>query len=206
MLVHLRHLPVAAVRLDELALAGDLLLVGLRRLRREEVALLALPVVRAVVAAERRQLAIPELPDPVHARVEEGAIVRGDEERPAAPAQVVLEPLEGAQVQVVRRLVEQEEVRRGNHESRQRGPRLLAAGQRRGRARHVGEGEAEPGQRLVDALVERVAAKALEPMLERLVRGLGRSMRRAPWPRARRPSPRGGRRRAGPRCGRPGRP
>jgi hypothetical protein len=51
-LVHLRDLPVAPIRLDQLALAGDLLLVGVGALGGEGVALLALPVVGRVVAAE----------------------------------------------------------------------------------------------------------------------------------------------------------
>ena len=79
-LVHLRDLAVAPVGLDELALPGDLLLVGVRGLGRERVALLALAVVRRVVAAERGQLPVAELPDPRHRGVQERAVVRRDEE------------------------------------------------------------------------------------------------------------------------------
>ena len=60
-----------------------------------------------------------------------------DEQRAGASPEVLLQPLEGAEVQVVRRLVEEEQVRRGDHEPRQRGPRLLPAGQRGRRSAHV---------------------------------------------------------------------
>ena len=129
-LVHLRELAVAAVALDELPLAGDRLGVRLGVLGRPRVALLALAVVGAVVAAERRQPAVAQLPDPGHGRVEERPVVRGDEQRAAAAPEVLLEPLERVEVEVVRRLVEEQQVRVGDHEPGQRGARLLAARQR----------------------------------------------------------------------------
>ena len=92
--------------------------------------------------------------------------MRGDEERAATPPEVLLEPLERAEVEVVRRLVEEQQVRVGDDEAGQRRPRLLAARQRRRRPDPVASAEAEPGQRLVDPLVERVAAEDLEPVLE----------------------------------------
>ena len=74
-LVHLGELAMAAVALDELALARDLLGVRVGILGRPGVAFLALPVVGAVVAAEGRQPAVAQLPDARDRRVEEGAIV-----------------------------------------------------------------------------------------------------------------------------------
>src|SRR5262249_37117284 len=79
-LVHLRELPVRPVALDELALAGDRLGVRLGVLRRPDIALDALAVIRAVIAAERGEAPVPELPDPRHGGVQEGAVVRRDEE------------------------------------------------------------------------------------------------------------------------------
>ena len=128
-LVHLRELAVAAVALDELLFAGDLL--GLRAgvLGGPRVAFLALPVIRAVVAAEDRQPAVAQLPDPGDGRVQERPVVRRDHERARPATEVLLEPLERVEVEVVRRFVEQEEVRIGDHQAGERGPRLLAAGQ-----------------------------------------------------------------------------
>jgi hypothetical protein len=78
-LVHLRELPVRPVALDQLPLAGDRLDVALGVLRSPGVALLPLAVVGAVVAAERGQAAVAQLPDPGHRRVEERPVVRGHE-------------------------------------------------------------------------------------------------------------------------------
>ena len=103
--------------------------------------------------------------------------MRRDQQRAVPAPQVVLQPLQRAEVEVVRRLVEEQEVRRGDHEPGERRPRLLPARERRRRPRHVRDREAEPGQRLVDALVERVPAETLEPMLEGLVGRLRRPMR-----------------------------
>ena len=85
-LVHLAELAMAPVALDELLLAGDRLGLVLDVLRRASVALYALPVVGAVVAAERRQPPVAQLPDAGHGRVEERPVVRGDEQcaRPGA--------------------------------------------------------------------------------------------------------------------------
>ena len=76
MLVHLRELAMAPVSLDELALASDRLRRRVRILRRPGVAFHPLPVVGAVVAAERCQVPVAQLPDARHGRVEEGPVVR----------------------------------------------------------------------------------------------------------------------------------
>ena len=52
--------------------------------------------------------------------------VRSHEQRAASSPQMLLQPLQGIQVQVVRRFVEQEQVRVGDDEARQGGPRLFA--------------------------------------------------------------------------------
>ena len=205
-LVHLRDLAVAPVRLDELALPRDLLLVRVGGLGRERVALLALAVVRGVVAAERREPPIPKLPDPRHGRVEEGAVVRRDEERAGASPEVVLQPLQRAEVEVVRRLVEEEQVGRGDDEAGERRPRLLAAGQARRRARHVRRARTRAPR-----APRRRAGRACSRRGSRTGAGAPRTPapRRGPRaraPRARRPSPRAAPRRGGPPFGRPARP
>ena len=93
----------------------------------------------------------------------------GDQERAAAAAEVLLDPLEGGDVEVVRRLIEEEQVRIGDHESSHRRPRLLPAGECRGRLFPLVRPEAEAGQRLVDPLVEGVATEHLVLVEERRV-------------------------------------
>ena len=80
MLVHLAELAMAPVALDELAFPGDRLGLGLDVLDHPRVALDALPVVGRVVAPEGGQPPVAQLPDPRHRRVQEGAVVRRDEQ------------------------------------------------------------------------------------------------------------------------------
>ncbi len=165
-LVHLAELAMAPVALDELALALDRLGLGLGILGGPGVALVALAVVRAVVAAERRQPAVAQLPDPRDRGVEEGAVVRRDEQRAGPAPEVVLEPLEGVEVQVVRGFVEEEQVRVGDDEPGERRARLLPAGQGAWRLGPLVAGEAEAAERRIHPLVEGVAAQHVEPVLE----------------------------------------
>ena len=165
-LVHLGELAMAAIALDELLLAGDLLGLGRDVLECPGVALLALAVVGGVVAAERGQPAVAEFPDPVDGRVEEGPVVRRDQQRAGALAQVVLQPLEGVEVEVVGRLVEQEQVGVRDDQAGQRRAGLLAAGHRGRRLGPLGAVEPEPAQRRIHPLVERVAAQDVELVLE----------------------------------------
>ena len=122
------------------------------------------------------------------------------EERAGASPEVLLDPLEGVEVEVVRRLVEEQQVRVGDDEARQGRAGLLAAGHRDRRPRPLVPGEAEAGQGLVDPLVERVPAQDVELVLEGLVGGLGDPVILLERCAARPPSAPGGRRRPGRRC------
>ena len=86
-------------------------------------------------------------------------------------AEVLLEPLDRGDIEMVRRLVEQEEIRLGDDEPRERGPRLLPAGQGGRRLGPFVAGEPEAGQGLVDAVVEGVAAEDVELVLEVRIAG-----------------------------------
>ena len=130
MLVHLDVLALAAVALDELAPRGR----SRRRRRRPRCgvrasALLALEEVGGVGAAERAQATVAQLPDALDDGVEEGAVVRGHDERARAARERRLEPLDGGDVEVVRGLVEKQQVRVRHEQPRQRHARLLAARQ-----------------------------------------------------------------------------
>ena len=173
MLVHLGELAVAAIPLDQLLFADDLLGLGRDVLDSPGVPLLALAVVGRVVAAERGQPAVPEFPDPVDGRVEERPVVRRDQQRAGALAQVVLQPLEGVEVEVVGRLVEQEQVGVRDDKAGQRRAGLLAAGHRGRRLGPLGAVEPEPLSAVIHPLVQRVAAQDVELVLEVRVRGVG---------------------------------
>ena len=92
--------------------------------------------------------------------------MRGGQQRPATLAQVVLEPFEGVEVEVVRGLVEQQQVRVGDDQASERGARLLAAGHRGRRLRPFVLREPETAQGRVDAQVQRVPAERVVLVLE----------------------------------------
>ena len=165
-LVHLGVLALAAITLDQLDLALDLLRLRLRLLLGAEVPLDALAVVGRVVAAEDGQPAVAQLPDAGHGRVEERPVVGGDQEGARPSPEVLLQPLDRPDVEVVGGLVEHQEVGVGDDETGEGGPGLLAARDRRRRPEPFVAGEPESGQGLVDALVERVPAQDLESVLQ----------------------------------------
>ena len=165
-LVHLHVLALAPVALHELLLAGDGPGRRVGQASRPRVGGLALQEVRGVAAAERREPVVPQLPDSLHDVVEEGAVVRGHEERTAAPDEHRLEPLEGRDVEVVRGLVEQEQVRVRGQLPGQRHAGLLPAGELRGPAAPAGARDAQAVQGLVDALIEAVAIEGLEAVAQ----------------------------------------
>ena len=72
-----------------------------------------------------------DLGDPGHRPVEEDAIVRDDREPARESVDEAFEPVEPVEVQVVRRLVEQEHVEAREQDRRQPGPRRFAARERR---------------------------------------------------------------------------
>ena len=72
-----------------------------------------------------------DLRDPGRRPVEEDTVVRDDGERTREPVEEVLEPVEPIEVEVVRRLVEQEHVEAREQDRGQPGPRCLAARERR---------------------------------------------------------------------------
>ena len=79
----------------------------------------------------------------------------GDDDQPARVArEVVLEPEEGLQVEVVRRLVQEEEGRLGHEEPGQVGPHDPAAGEGLRQLVAVALAEAEAGQDLLGARLE----------------------------------------------------
>ncbi len=98
--------------------------------------------------------------------VQEVAVVGDDDHRAVVRVQVALEPAEGLEIEVVRRLVEEEERRALEQEPRERRPHPPAPRELAERAREVRLPEAEPAQDDPRLRLEPVAAERLEAMLE----------------------------------------
>ena len=114
----------AQLVLEELAARVVLLLEA-----RHERLLLLEP--RLVVALPRVGVPAVELEDPFRDVREEVAVVRDDDERSLELLEVGLEPRDALRVEVVRGLVEEEDVGIGKQEPRERDAAALAAGERR---------------------------------------------------------------------------
>ena len=132
-------------------------------LRPATLALGAMSAVAALVAGQRTTGL--ELEDAAHDRVEEGAVVRDDDDRAGEAAQPALEPLQAVAVEVVGRLVEEQHRRRGQQRARQQRARLLAARQTRQRRARVEVVDAQRAARLVEGRLQGPAAERLEALL-----------------------------------------
>ena len=135
------------------------------------------------VQRARRLLAAPRVPRPREEgraaggqlqrrgrhRLEEPAVVRDEDHRGVEREQLALEPLEAGHVEVVRRLVQQQQVGVAAERPRQGGARQLAAGERAQLPVEVLVGEAEAAQDRGRVVAPAVAARVLEARLRRRV-------------------------------------
>ena len=137
---------------DEALELGDLGLLALDRAARAPA--------RAAPSPSRQACQVPlknfarprlELEHGGADRLQEPAVVGHEHDRGVERLQVRLQPLERGDVEVVGRLVEQQQVGIAGQRPRQRGAGQLAAGERLQRAVEVLVAEAEPVQRRVDA-------------------------------------------------------
>ena len=126
-------------------------------------------------AREVDRLAALELQHRGRHRLEEPAVVRDEDHGGVERLQHLLEPLERLDVEVVRRLVEQQQVGLRGERARERRARQLAARERRERPVEVGVGEAEAAHDGRCAVAPVVAARVLEL---RLGRGVAAHRRR----------------------------
>ena len=154
---------------DEPFQPGDLLALALERLGLVLQRLRALAAVGAVLHVVELAAAALELEHPGRDALEEPAIVRDEQHRAVEAVQLLLEPLERAEVEVVRRLVEQQQVRVRRERTRERGPGQLAARERLERTLELLVGEPEPAQDRPEARTPGVAAGGLELTLGRVV-------------------------------------
>src|SRR5581483_6829544 len=156
---------LVAKPLHEALGGGDLAgLVGRRRLGLGD-ALLPLGDVLHEAADELADPPPRELQHPVGHAVDEVAVVAHEQQRAGERRQLLLQPGDAVDVEVVGRLVEQEHVGPGDEDPAQRRPHPPPARQLGERAAPVLVGEAEPGQDPVGFRLDGVAALGLEGRL-----------------------------------------
>ena len=98
--------------------------------------------------------------------IEEDAVVRDDDQTAAEVLEVILQPLHRRQIEVVGRLVEEEQRRIGQEERRERGPHPPSARELGERAVLLRDGEAEAGEHAARLRLERVLVVELQVMLQ----------------------------------------
>ena len=159
-LLRLRRLVAEAVDedfelLDAVALVavgGGQLLVALRLLREELV----------VVAGVEPEALVPDFGDLVDRDVEEVAVVRDQHERVRIVLQIFFQPVAGFEVEMVRRLVEQQQVGLLKKKLGEGEAHLPSAGEFVGQARPVFFGEAQAHQNSSDFGFDGVAVAGAE--------------------------------------------
>ena len=132
--LELRASPLGLPRVDARDVAADVLLLLLDELllllegaRGRQDALGLLPAVGRVAPGISGQPAVLQVHDLFGHAVEEAPVVRHDEVRAARAREIVLQELDGVEVEVVGRLVEEQHVRVREDRAREHGPVLLAA-------------------------------------------------------------------------------
>ena len=199
-LPRLRRLEAEAV--DELLHVLALLLLLPAELDLQRLPFAPLAVEGIVGAAIEDELAVLEMHDRIDGAVEEVAVVADEEHAPRIGGDVALEPERALEVEIVGRLVEEEEVGLGEEHGGERDPHAPAAG----------EGRARPLlRRLVEAEAGQDPAPPAPRRHGRRCRRGACGSRRCGGRRGRSPPRRGGwrvrgRRRAPPRSGFPDRP
>ena len=152
---------------DVLLLGADLVQLLLVVSLAGEHALAAQADEVGVVAGVLADASLVDLDDAVHHVVEQPAVVAHEHHGPRVLlAEEVLEPAPALDVEVVGRLVEEQEVRLLEEEPRQPHARALAAGHLADQDPELVVREAEAMERLVDPVVDRVAAGALHLLLD----------------------------------------
>ena len=101
--------------------------------------------------------------------IQKPAVVRHYEVGPSRAREVLLEKLDGLEVEVVRRLVEEQDVGRGEDRASEHRPVLLAARKLRERSREVSFLETEARESLVDLGDHFVAALVLEAVRQGVI-------------------------------------
>ena len=163
-LARLRGLGLEAIDegLQPLALVGlPLGVLGVEHLARG-----ALLLERGIGALVERQLAAIEVQDLVDRGVEQVAVMADHDHGARIMRQMVFQPQRAFEIEIVGRLVEQQQVGRGEQRRRQRHPHPPAAGKFRTRPRLVGGGKSEPAQDRGSARRRRMRIDVDQPGLD----------------------------------------
>ena len=144
--------------------AQQVLARGLRVALRHEPRRALLEVI-AVAALVRDETAAIELDDAIDDPIEEVTVVGHEHQRRRRLEEPILEPIGDKRIEVVRRLVEEEQLRTRQQQARERHPSPLTAGEI-GRIR-VEVRQIEGRQGRLDAMLDVVAAEALQLRLQR---------------------------------------
>src|SRR5205807_5689347 len=168
---------LVAEALDEALHALDLLALLVDGLAERDLACRGLPAPRAPRAGEEARAPGLDLQHRRADRLQKPAVVRDEDDRRVHGDERLLEPLQRLDVEVVGRLVEQQQVGLGDQRASQRRARELAAGERLQRAVELLVAEAEPAHGAERALAPRVAAVVLELALRAAV-GVQRALAR----------------------------
>jgi hypothetical protein len=145
-----------AADLAVLARRGGELLLELERARLLVARIAAVVEPQPAAALGARQDGERAVADPI----EEVAVVRHDDQRAGVGAQPPLQPQDGVEVEVVGRLVEQQQVRGHDERAREIEAHAEAAGKFAHGARFVARRKAQPGEQDLGARARRVAAGA----------------------------------------------
>ena len=168
--LHLRRLRrLIAEPIDERAHPRDLVVLLLLRLAQPfhlRFALDEIARVRADVVGDRPQRQVRDARDD---RVEEEPIVRDENHRVGIRDQELFEPVARVEVEVVRRLVEQQERRAAEEQLGQRDAHLPAARERLDRLVEVGAGEAKALEHLRHAQIDAVPLALTEQLADVVV-------------------------------------
>ncbi len=141
-----------------------LLLRVTRLLQRELLRALALEL--RVIARVRPELQPVDMHDRRDDRVEEIAVVRDQQQRPGVAGEPVLEPQHGVQVEVIGRLVEEQQVRAAHQRLREIEAHPPAPGKTRDRIAVARRREAQAGEQRCRARARGVAADLLEAVVQ----------------------------------------
>ena len=145
---------------------GDLALLGRALGAHLLEVVLALLEIRAVVARIGGDAAVLERRDVVHAGVHEGAVVGDDEHGALIGGDEAAQPLDAFEVEVVRRLVQKQDVRVAQEQLGERDAHLPAAGELRAGLIEIRGLETQAGENLARVALELVPAQTLETVLD----------------------------------------
>ena len=131
-----------------------------------------------VVAGIERELAVFEMQDEFGGRVQQVAVMADDQNRAAIALEIILQPQHAFEIEIVGRLVEQQQIGRGEQDRGQRHAHAPAAGEFRAGAKLVLGRKAETRQDGRRARRRRIGVDRFQPGMDVAQFGADRSRSR----------------------------